>query len=130
MDAAQALADLKAIATQVEHAVVFEREGDVVGSTLEDEARAEAIARTASQMLDAAGVAAPGGTVIQLEAVLEDGSVVVVRDERRAIAAVTRPDPTIGLVFYDLRACLRDLGEGAPTQAGVQTRVEEPDAEE
>jgi predicted regulator of Ras-like GTPase activity (Roadblock/LC7/MglB family) len=129
MDAAQALSDLKAIATQVEHAVVFEPQGSVVASTLADDARADAIARAASQMLDAAAAAAPGGTVIQLEAALEDASVVVVRDDRRAIAAVTRPNPTIGLVFYDLRECLRDLDEPASTHAAARTPVEEADAQ-
>ena len=36
------------------------------------------------------------------------GSVFVVRDGERMIAATTRPEPTVGLVFYDLKHCLRD----------------------
>ena len=31
----------------------------------------------------------------------------VVRDADLAVAAVTRPEPTSGLVFYDLKSCLR-----------------------
>jgi predicted regulator of Ras-like GTPase activity (Roadblock/LC7/MglB family) len=122
MDAAKALSDLKSIATQVEHAVVFEGEGNVVASTLADEERADSVARTAARLLDAAGDAAPGGRVVQLEAALEDASIVVVRDEKRAIAAVTRPQPTIGLVFYDLRACLRDLDDPPPAKPAAQRK--------
>jgi hypothetical protein len=33
----------------------------------------------------------------------------VVRDGDRLIAATTQPEPTVGLVFYDLKSCLRDL---------------------
>ena len=31
----------------------------------------------------------------------------------RIIAATTRPDPTVGLVFYDLKHCLRSIEDGA-----------------
>jgi hypothetical protein len=33
------------------------------------------------------------------------------RDGERRIAATTAPDPTVGLVFYDLKSCLRSLDE-------------------
>jgi hypothetical protein len=46
---------------------------------------------------------------VQLEADLDDCSVALVTDGRRTIAATTAPEPTIGLVFYDLRTCLRSL---------------------
>jgi hypothetical protein len=32
-----------------------------------------------------------------------------VRDERHLVAAVTGAQPTVGLVFYDLKTCLRLL---------------------
>ncbi len=43
----------------------------------------------------------------------------VVRDGERAIAATTGPEPTVGLVFYDLKSCLRAAatsgdGDGKP----------------
>ena len=47
----------------------------------------------------------------QLEAATRGGSVFVVRDGGRRIAATTRPEPTVGLVFYDLKSCLRQLEE-------------------
>jgi hypothetical protein len=49
--------------------------------------------------------------VTQVEAATPAGSVFVVRDGPRLIAATTAPDPTTGLVFYDLKSCLRDTGK-------------------
>ena len=43
----------------------------------------------------------------QLEASTHEGSVFVVCDGPRRIVATTGPDPTAGLVFYDLKGCLR-----------------------
>ena len=40
-----------------------------------------------------------------------DGSLFVVREGQLLIAATTGPEPTSGLVFYDLRACLRKAAE-------------------
>jgi len=34
-----------------------------------------------------------------------------VRDGERMIAATTTPEPTVGLVFYDLKTCLRSVDE-------------------
>jgi hypothetical protein len=47
----------------------------------------------------------------QLEAATVDGSVFVVRDGGRTIAATTTPEPTVGLVFYDLKTCLRSIDD-------------------
>jgi predicted regulator of Ras-like GTPase activity (Roadblock/LC7/MglB family) len=110
MDAAQALADLTEISSQVEAAVLFDETGDVAGSTLADEASARALAAAAGELLARAGSVGEGGDVSQVEASTPDGSVFVVRDGSRRIAATTGPDPTIGLVFYDLKSCLRGAG--------------------
>ena len=45
----------------------------------------------------------------QLEAATLEGSVFVVRDGERMIAATTTPEPTVGLVFYDLKTSLRSV---------------------
>src|SRR5690348_3217118 len=105
MDAAQALADLTEISSQVEAAVLFDGEGRVVGSTLA-EGDAAALARAAGELLERAG-GLGGGEVTQIEASTPDGSVFVVREGGRRIAATTPPDPTTGLVFYDLKSALR-----------------------
>src|SRR4029079_9431083 len=41
------------------------------------------------------------------------GSVFVVRDPRHVLLATTAPDPTVGLVFYDLKSALHAL-DGQP----------------
>src|SRR4051812_40816217 len=118
MDASKALADLTEISTQIEAAVIARRSGEIVASTIEDEARAGRFARAAEQLLAAAGQAGPGqGEPVQLEAALGDASVFVVREGDRLIAAATGPDPTVGLVFYDLKSCLRSTAEAeAPAE--------------
>ena len=107
MDAAQALADLTEISSQIEAAVLFGDDGAVAGSTLADDGAAQELARAALELLEAAG----GASVTQVEASVREGSVFVVRDGARGIVATTSPDPTVGLVFYDLKSALRGAGE-------------------
>jgi predicted regulator of Ras-like GTPase activity (Roadblock/LC7/MglB family) len=105
VDAAQALADLVEISAQIEAAVLAEADGTVLASTLADGERAQAVAQDAVELL---AVAAGGaGEPVQLEAAVPEGSVFVVRDDERLVAAVTARDPTAGLVLYDLKTCLR-----------------------
>ena len=47
----------------------------------------------------------------QLQAATPDGSVFVVVDEQRMAVATTGADPTVGLVFYDLKTLLRQLAQ-------------------
>jgi predicted regulator of Ras-like GTPase activity (Roadblock/LC7/MglB family) len=110
MDATQALADLTEISSQIETAVLFDESGEVAGSTPGNEHAAAGLARAAGALL-AQGAALGSGTVTQVEAATPAGSVFVVRDGPRLIAATTAPDPTTGLVFYDLKSCLRDTGK-------------------
>jgi predicted regulator of Ras-like GTPase activity (Roadblock/LC7/MglB family) len=111
VDAAQALADLVEISAQIEAAVLAAADGTVLASTLADDERAQAVARDAVELLQAA--AGQAGEPTQLEAALPEGSVFVVRDDERLVAAVTGRDPTAGLVLYDLKSCLRLAGESA-----------------
>ena len=124
MDAAQALADLTEISSQVEAAVLFDEAGEVSGSTLPDEA-AGRLARAAAELLSRAGeLAEEGVEVTQVEASTPDGSVFVVRDGERRIAATTGPDPTVGLVFYDLKSCLRGVAEEKPRRRRAAKKEE------
>src|SRR5207244_142781 len=95
----------------------------VEASTLADAAGAE-LARRANELLDAASqVRESGGAVNQLEVATAEGSVFVVRDAERAIAATTSPDPTVGLVFYDLKSCLRDVAQkSAPKRSASRKK--------
>jgi hypothetical protein len=105
--AADALAQLTEISTQIEAAVVLDREGKVQAATVDDE-RAGRIARSALELFRQAD-AQRGEELVQLDAVLAGGSVFVVRDAERLIAATTGPGPTAGLVFYDLKSALRSF---------------------
>ncbi len=109
MDAAQAIADLTEISPQVRDVVVIGPEGAAAGSNLSDDAAATRLAAGAKRLVDAAEALRPG--VAQLEAATLAGSVFVVRDGDRLIAATTTPEPTVGLVFYDLKTCLRAIEE-------------------
>src|SRR6059058_1066214 len=123
MDAAAALERLQEISSQVRAAVIFERGGKVVGATLADDQRAKQVAEEAEALLADAEQRrdrADGDEFAQLEVALQAGSVFIVRDGDRLIAATTPPEPTVGLVFYDLKSCLREL-ETADTSDTAET---------
>jgi predicted regulator of Ras-like GTPase activity (Roadblock/LC7/MglB family) len=126
---AQALADLTEISRQVEAAVVFDREGTVLGSTVDDE-RAGRLAATALELARAAEEAVSGQQLVQLDVALRDGSVFVVADDDRLIAATTAQGPTVGLVFYDLKSCLRGLAEEPEAKPKPRRRPSRKKADE
>ncbi len=107
----QALADLTEISSQIEAAVLFDETGTVQGSTLADEGAARALAQAGVDLLARAAGFREEGEVSQLEASTAAGSVFVVRDGDRRIAATTGPAPTVGLVFYDLKSALHGADE-------------------
>ncbi|HST15815.1 MAG TPA: hypothetical protein VLJ44_13285 [Gaiellaceae bacterium] len=121
MDAAQAIADLTEISPQVQRVVVIAADGSIVGSNA-DPAAAKKLVDGATQLIGAAEERRPG--VSQLEAATVSGSVFVVRDADRLIAATTSPEPTVGLVFYDLKTCLRAIGEPKP-KAAAKKKVDD-----
>jgi predicted regulator of Ras-like GTPase activity (Roadblock/LC7/MglB family) len=114
VDATQAIADLTEISPQVRHVVVIAPDGSLVGSNA-DPAAAQKLADGARELIAAAEELRPG--VSQLEAATVSGSVFVVRDGDRLIAATTSPEPTVGLVFYDLKTCVRSIDEPKPKAA-------------
>jgi hypothetical protein len=82
-------------------------DGAAAGSNLTDDAAVARLGDGAKRLVEAAEALRPG--VAQLEAATLAGSVFVVRDGDRLIAATTTPEPTVGLVFYDLKTCLRAI---------------------
>ena len=112
VDAQQAIADLTEISPQVRDVVVVGADGAPAGSNLADDAAQARLADGAKRLVEAAEAMRPG--VSQLEAATLAGSVFVVRDGDRMIAATTTPEPTVGLVFYDLKTCLRSIEESKP----------------
>ena len=122
MDAMQALRELTEISSQIEAACLFDTSGTQAASTLSDEAATKRFVDAARALLDAATNVPSGvdtGPLAQLEAATLEGSVFVVLDDDLAAAAATGPEPTVGLVFYDLKSCLRAArtsgeGDGKP----------------
>ncbi len=110
--AEKALAELADISSQVRAAVLFDGGGNVLASTLPAE-RAEGFAGAARLLWEQAEVVRGDdeAKLTQLEAATKDGSVFIVREAEQTLAAVTSPEPTAGLVFYDLRSALRSAGE-------------------
>ena len=111
MDATQAISDLREISPQVRAVVVIGENWAPAGSNLSDEVECRRLADGARRLVEAAEELRPG--VAQLEAATVAGSVFVVRDGDRLIAATTTPEPTVGLVFYDLKVCLRSVDVAA-----------------
>jgi predicted regulator of Ras-like GTPase activity (Roadblock/LC7/MglB family) len=110
MDAEQALADLTEISSQIQAAVIFDDKGRVVASTIDDTGRAEQVARGAARLFEEAEEIRTGDLPpTQLEAATSEGSVFIVDDGKTRIAATTAPQPTVGLVFYDLKSALRQI---------------------
>jgi predicted regulator of Ras-like GTPase activity (Roadblock/LC7/MglB family) len=119
MDPAQALSELTEISSQIEAACLLDAEGNLLGSTLPDEAAAARFAEASAALLREARNAGGGSEPAQLEASTLGGSVFLVLESDRVVAAVTKPEPTVGLVFYDLKSCLRAAatpgdGDGRP----------------
>jgi predicted regulator of Ras-like GTPase activity (Roadblock/LC7/MglB family) len=124
MDAQQALADLTEISSQIEAAVVFDDKGKVVGSTLAD---GNALAKGAAELLAAADELKTGDAPLtQLEIATGDGSLFIVREGKTTIAATTAPEPTVGLVFYDLKSALRSAKPKPRPRAKPKPDAEKP----
>src|SRR3954452_9959528 len=120
MDAAQALADLTEISSQVVQVAILDRDGAVLAATAGDPGRTERFVAAVQRLLDEAdrlALARGLPELGQLEASTLDGSVFAVRRDGRLIVATTRSDPTVGLIFYDLKHCLASIDE--PGDAGA-----------
>jgi predicted regulator of Ras-like GTPase activity (Roadblock/LC7/MglB family) len=132
MDAAQALADLTEISAQIEGAVLAEKNGSLVASTFPREERGAELAHAAVELLAAAEESRPKGQeLVQLQAVTPRGSLFVAQDARHVVAALTGPKPTVGLVFYDLKTCLRMLErEEAKSEKTGRAGAEPEEAEQ
>jgi predicted regulator of Ras-like GTPase activity (Roadblock/LC7/MglB family) len=140
--AKDALANLLEQSSRVEAAVIFDRSGKVAGSTLSDADRSKRLAASALQLLEEAERRRPQKAgdqpLAQLEVAIPAGSAFVVQDDDRLIAATTGPEPTVGLVFYDLKKALRDLAAEKPKprrrtttatrKKTTTTRKKKPDA--
>jgi predicted regulator of Ras-like GTPase activity (Roadblock/LC7/MglB family) len=126
VDAAEALADLTQISTQIELAVLVDSSGEVLASAGTGSAQARTIADAGRRLLaaaeDAMGEADARQRLVQLQVAMPDGCVFLVQDEQRLVVAVTVAEPTVGLIFYDLKTCLRHVaGESLTPKPKART---------
>ena len=134
MDAAEALADLKLISTQIDRAVILGPDGAVEASSEGDAEVAGRIARAGTGLYAAADrVRSELGRprLTQLEVATPEGSVFAVREGGRTILATTGVGPTVGLIFYDLKTCLRNVAEddSEPSEPAAAGAMAGTDAE-
>jgi predicted regulator of Ras-like GTPase activity (Roadblock/LC7/MglB family) len=132
MDAAAALAELKGLSTQIQVVMLSGRDGSVTAATVEGD-RAVRLGELARDLV--AGADAVRGdlgrdALSQLQAATPDGSVFVVVDGDRLAVATTGADPTVGLVFYDLKTLLRQLASTEPVAETEAAPAAEPPAAE
>jgi hypothetical protein len=119
VDVEQALSDLTEISSQVEQAVVLDDNGAIVGSTF---AGGDRLGELGMELL-AQAESAQGRRPRQLEAATHDGSVFVLQDGGRTIVATTPTEPTVGLVFYDLKSCLAAISQPEKPKRRRKTRA-------
>ena len=111
MDASAALTELVGVSTQVVEAVITGADGRIEASHTARDDRTRELAAAAAALVSEADALRTGPAVERVQVDLERGSLVVVRDGERAIAATTVPEPIAGLVAYDLRAALARVRE-------------------
>ena len=129
--ASGALDELLEVSPQVDAAVILERDGGrlIASAPASGSRMADRFGATCIRMLDAAEQArAELGRepVAQVEVATPDGHVFVVADARWLVAAVTDADPTVGLVFYDLKTALRSVREAGASRNGSNGAVPTP----
>jgi predicted regulator of Ras-like GTPase activity (Roadblock/LC7/MglB family) len=115
MDTGSAIRELLELSTQIETVVVASPDGAVEGASVDERTAAE-LARLAGELLAGAEqVRSDMGreALAQLQAATPEGCVFLVLADGRLAVATTGADPTVGLVFYDLKTLLRQLERGA-----------------
>lgn len=128
MEPNEALAELLELSSQVDEVAILGESGFVLACTGTPE-RGERLAGTASELMEAVGaIDTSGKTVARLEVSLEATSVFVVREGGRAVVATTVPEPTAGLVVYDLRTALRRLDDEPADTPEARGHKGAPDA--
>ena len=120
--AGRALEELLEVSPQVDAAVILERDGGklLASAPASSDRVAGQLATTCVKLVDAAEQARRElgrEPVSQVEVATPDGHVFVVADANWIVAAVTDADPTVGLVFYDLKTALRTVRESRPAAA-------------
>jgi predicted regulator of Ras-like GTPase activity (Roadblock/LC7/MglB family) len=122
MDPTQALAELKELSTQIEVVLVASKAGEVIAASVPGERAAELAGAAADLVTMAERVRADLGreALSQLQAATPGGSVFAVIDGDRLALATTGPDPTAGLILYDLKTLLRQISADGANAAAAE----------
>jgi predicted regulator of Ras-like GTPase activity (Roadblock/LC7/MglB family) len=113
MEPAQALRELMEVSSQIIAAVALDGDGAVLASSPED--AGPGLAAAVLELVAAASdLGAQKREVTRVEVELDEGALFVVREGGRTLAATTGPDPTSGLVVYDLRTCVQSIRAEEP----------------
>jgi hypothetical protein len=127
MDAAQALADLMDLSSQITAAIALDADGEVLAVS---PVGATSLAASTLELVAAAeDLGADGGVVTRVEVELDEGAVFIVREGGRTVAAITGPKPTSGLVVYDLRTCAQAIEAAPPKKRRAPRKPKEEAAE-
>lgn len=107
MSVDQALSELLRISVEITHAAILDENGETLGSTVPAASVGDVGGRlwqTAAHIADAYGDA----KLDQLVVDVHGGAVFAVGDGAHVIVALADHHPAVGLILYDLRACLAD----------------------
>ncbi len=107
MTADQALSELLRISVEITHAAILDENGDVLGSTV----AARTVGDVGNRLWQSAADIATAYGDAKLDQIVVDvqgGAVFAAGDGAHVIVALAERHPAVGLIFYDLRACLAD----------------------
>lgn len=134
--ASSALDELLEVSPQVDAAVILRRAGGglLASAPPTRDRMSDQFGATCVRILEAAEqsrVELGREPIAQVEVATPEGHVFIVADADHVVAAVTDADPTVGLVFYDLKTALRAVREAAVrSDNGVVVAVADEDSDE
>lgn len=105
----EAIRELLNVSTEVRRVVMLGPGGELLGAG--PGAVGADVGEPVARLWDAAGRRALALGEAPLDYVVvqdAEGGVVVVQEGERRIAALTTPDPSLGLLLFDLRTCVAD----------------------
>jgi predicted regulator of Ras-like GTPase activity (Roadblock/LC7/MglB family) len=126
MDATQALGQLLELSSQITSAIVLDAGGAVLATSSEIPTASAALAASTLDLVAAAAdLGIEGRDVTRVEVELEEGAFFVVRENGHTVGATTGPNPTSGLVVYDLRTCAQAIQPPEPKKRRSTRKAKE-----
>lgn len=128
----QAIQELLEVSPQIDATVIASRGGSPVASSFDDgDDRDRTLADFGVRILEqaeSARIELGREPVVQCEIATGTGHVFVVADPNHSIVALTGSEPTVGLVFYDMKTALRSVRDMTPQDGDRVADTEEAGA--